>query len=268
MKTLSKAVRKLEHAGEPVPLPFRSFTAAGIGLYRGDLIMVAGPPAIGKSTLALIIGVSSGLPTLYFSADSSTSTQSTRILSMTTGIPLNSIKARLQEDGEAFWESEWVVDALAKAAHIKWNFSSQPTLAELDDEIAIFTEINGEPPALIVIDNATDIAFDDGDEFASLRELNRQLKLTARETKACVIVLHHTSESIPSDPCPPLYAVHGKVNQVPAVVLTVGVPQKGWMTVCAVKNREGNGDRNGHDAVWLQYDPSTMTIRDQDGAPQ
>ena len=266
MKSLVKAMRQLEHAGEPVPLPFKSFNAAGIDLCRGELVVVAGPPAIGKSTLALTIGYHTGLPTLYLSADSSKSTQSIRILSMATGIPSSSIKDRIRQDGEAFWHEQWVVDTLKKASHIKWNFSSQPTLAELDDEIAVFTMVHGEPPAVIIIDNATDVAFDDGDEFSSLRKLMRELKLTARDHNCLVIVLHHTLGSYQSDPCPPLNAVHGKVNQVPAVVLTVGVPQPGWMAVCAAKNREGNGDRNGHNAVWLQYQPDVMSIRDQEGA--
>jgi hypothetical protein len=59
-------------------------------------------------------------------------------------------------------------------------------------------------------------------------------------------------------------AIHGKVSQVPSVVLTVGVPQPGWMTVCPVKNREGESDHRGHDAIWMQYQPAVMGIRDME----
>lgn len=264
MRNLARAVKSAGHAGEPVPLPFKSWKDVGMGFWRADLAMVAGPPGIGKSTLALTIAVRSGLPTLYLSADSSLSTQSTRILSMVSGVPLPQIKKRFIEEGEAFWSDPWVQDMMRSANHIRWNLDSQPTLSTLDEEVAIFETIYGEPPSLIVIDNASDVAFDSGDEFSSLRELMRQLKLTARETNASVIVLHHTSEKELGDPCPPLHAVHGKVNQVPSVVLTLGQPRPGWITVCPAKNREGMMDRHGHNAIWMQYHPDTMSIYDME----
>lgn len=265
MKSLLKAVLKEDHAGEPIPLPFKSWTDAGIGLWRGDLAMFAGPPGIGKSTVALTVGARNGLPTLYFSADSSETTQSVRIVSMMTGIPAKTVKQQLDELGKrAFFSLDWVRDAMLRAGHIKWNDKSQPSLADIDDEIAAFTLVFGEPPALIVIDNATDVAFESGDEFSSLRELMRQLKVTAREHDCCVLVLHHTSESYTGDPCPPLSSLHGKISQVPSVVVTFGQPQEGYLAACPVKNRNGYMDRWGKNAVWLQYQPDLMLLKDME----
>lgn len=266
MKSLHRAVRALEHAGEPIPVPFKSWDSMDIGIWRSDLTMIAGPPGVGKSTIALTIAVKCGLPTLYLSADSSMATQSTRIVSMLTGAGTKQVKQSLQAMGDSFWDEPYVKDAMARASHIKWNHDGQPTLGTLDDEIACFELVHGQYPALIVIDNASDVAFDSGDEFSSLRELCRQMKLTARETNAAVLALHHTSESAQSDPCPPLSAVHGKVNQVPSTVLTVGQPQPGWLAVCPAKNREGTGDRYGHRAVWMQYHPEVMMLKDQEVA--
>jgi hypothetical protein len=181
---------------------------------------------------------------------------------MLTSIPLSSIKRRIDTEPEVFWEEEWVKQALAQASHIQWNFDSQPSLKTIDDEVATFITVRGEAPQLIVIDNATDIAFDSGDEFSSLRELMRQLKLTSRELNAAVVVLHHTSENVPSDPCPPLLSLHGKISQVPSAVVTLGSPNTGVLTACAVKNRNGPMDRWGKNATFMDYNPDVMRVAD------
>lgn len=262
MRTLTRAVRRMEGSGEPVPLPFLSWQKAGIGFWRGDLAMMAGAPGIGKSTVALTIGVRSGLPTLYFSADSSLATQSLRILSMVTGTPLRVIKERFDAEGEAFWDDPWVMRNMEQGKHIKWNFDASPSLATIDDEIAIFTEIYGEPPSFIVIDNAADIAFESGDEFSSLRTLMRELKLTARAINAAILVLHHTNWVPGEALCPPLHAIHGKTSQTPSVIVTLSQPNPGFLAACAVKNRNGQGDRTGERGIYMEFAPEQMHVRD------
>lgn len=265
MRSLLNAVLKEDHSGEPIPLPFKSWTDAGMGFWRGDLVMLAGPPGIGKSTVALTVAARNGLPTLYLSADSSETTQAVRVISMMSGVAARTVKQQMDEMGKReFFAQEWVKEALRRASHIKWNYKAQPTLMDLDDEVDTFTLVHGEPPALIVIDNASNVAFDSGDEFASLRELMRQMKVTARENNCCVVVLHHTSESFLGDPCPPLHSIHGKISQEPAVVITFGQPQEGYLAACPVKNRNDYMDRTGRNAIWLEYQPGLMLLRDQE----
>jgi hypothetical protein len=57
-------------------------------------------------------------------------------------------------------------------------------------------------------------------------------------------------------------AVHGKVNQKPANIWTIGDARDGFMPVAPVKNRGGFSDKSGGTAIWLKYDPVTMTLRD------
>lgn len=224
--------------------------------------MLAGPPGIGKSTVALTIGIRSQLPTLYFSADSSLATQSLRILSMVTGTPLHAIKERFDAEGDVLWDDPWVMSNMEHGRHIKWNFDASPTLGTIDEEIAIFNELFGEPPSFIVIDNAADIAFESGDEYSSLRALNKELKLTARAINAAVLVLHHTNGTPNETLCPPLHAVHGKASQTPSVIVTLSQPNPGFLAACAVKNRNGAGDRTGQHGIYMEFHPEIMLVKD------
>lgn len=221
--------------------------------------MIAGPPGSGKSTLALAIAIKTGVPTLYASMDSHESTQSLRSLAMVTG--------RTQHDVEhdMLASPEWASQVLnLTTGHIKWMFDPSPSLGDLEDEIAVYGELQGSDPELLIIDNAIDVTHDSGDEFSSLRHLMRELKFFSRETGAAVLVLHHTSESYTSNVCPPRAALHGKIAQIPSFIATISAPQPGLMAVASVKNRYGKADPSGNSAVWMEYHPESMTIKDLD----
>jgi len=265
METLHKAVLLDDHSGEPIPMPFKSWTAAGIAFTRGDLSMVAGPPGSGKSTVALNIAVGGKVPTLYFSADSSKATQSIRIVAMVTGQSMTSMRGHIDAMGRDFWAQDWVQDALMQASHIKFVWDGQPTLKTLDNALDIYAMTQGDYPTMIVLDNAIDFAHDDGDEWGSLRSLMREFKLTCREHNIAGLTLHHTSEAVQGNPCPPLFAVAGKINQTPATVVTIGPATEGFLPTAAVKNRNGKASRGGTDPVYLEYHPDLALIRDWQG---
>ena len=126
----------------------------------------------------------------------------------------------------------------------------------------MYEELLGEPPTLVILDNISDIAHENGDEYSSLRSLMRELKRWARTSNACFVALHHTSEGVSGNPCPPRSSVHGKISQKPALVLTIGQAYQGFMPIAPVKNRSGFSDKSGGTAAWLAYDPATMTLRD------
>jgi len=158
---------------------------------------------------------------------------------------------------------EWATKMLEdNVSHIKWNFDASPTLRDLDEELEVYLETQGCYPELVVIDNAVDVSFSDGDEFSSLRTLMKEVKQWARETNAAILVLHHTSESAQGQPCPPRSALHGKISQTPSLVVTISSDLQGLMAACAVKNRYGPASPGGSDAVWLNYDPECMQLTD------
>lgn len=259
MRTLDRAVRSLDRGGSSLPVPFRSWSDNHITIRRGEISMVAGPPGAGKSTVALAIALKSRVPTLYASMDSHESTMALRSLSMATGRSQHEIEGYMQSD--PVWAAETLKD---QAGHIKWMFDASPSLSDLEDELAVYRELQGSDPELLVVDNCVDVTHDSGDEFSSLRSLMRELKWFARSTGAAVLALHHTSESYNSTLCPPRAALHGKIAQVPSLILTLAAPQAGALAVAPVKNRYGKADGSGNTAVWMEYHPESMTVKDVD----
>jgi hypothetical protein len=110
-----------------------------------------------------------------------------------------------------------------------------------------------------------DIAMDGHEEFGGMRQAMKELKYLARDTNACVLVLHHTKEGFAGTPCQPRSAIQGLVNQIPALILTIGQEQLGdslYLCVAAVKNRYGRADATGKTFTMLSFDPASMQLKD------
>lgn len=255
MRTLARA-SAASTSGYTIPSVFDTLASAGVLLRRSELSMIAGQPGAGKSTIALTLALRSGVRTLYFAADTSAHTMALRSLAALTNRPQPEIEKWMADD------PVWAKSTLtAHTGHIRWCFDSAPSLDDIRDEIAVYEEVMGDSPELIIVDNAIDVTHQDGDEWSSLRSLMRELKWWARDTEAAILVLHHTSEGTEGHPCPPRRAIHGKVSQTPALIVTVA-DQPGFMALCAVKNRNGKADSSGQDASYLVYNPETMLLAD------
>lgn len=259
MRSLDRAVRSIDKKAMVIPMPFKSWSDANISVRRGEVSMIAGPPGAGKSTAALAIAVQSKVPTLYASADSHESTMAIRSLAMVLNIPQADAEEKMANDPQ--WASSILKDNIG---HIRWMFDASPTLADLEDEINVYREVMGANPELVVVDNAVDVTHESGDEFSSLRSLMREVKWWSRDTSAAFLILHHTSEGYEGFPCPPRAALHGKIAQVPSLIVTLSSDQPGLMAAAAVKNRYGPADASGKTAVWMDYFPTTMTLKDMD----
>lgn len=257
MKTLYRSVGRPDIGGEPLPPVFRTFGTNQIVVRRAELSMIAGTPGAGKSTLALALALRMGQPTLYISADTNAHTMAMRLYSMIEGVSQSEAERILSENPEKAKQTLW------QAKHIYWCFDSSPSLADIDDEVRAFEELFGTNPHIIIVDNLMDIAGGGGGEdFSGMRAVMHELKFLARDTNAAVIVLHHTKESYEGSPCQPMSSVQGMVNQLPALILTVGQSPNGVFGVAAVKNRYGRADRTGGTPVWLQFNPEYMYIAD------
>jgi predicted ATP-dependent serine protease len=259
MKTLSRSVGRSDIGGEPMPAVFRTFEQNKIIFRRSEVSLIAGTPGAGKSTLALALALRMQAPTLYVSADTNAHTMAMRLYSMIEGVSQTDAEKIISE------QPDLAKEKLAQARHIYWSFDSSPSLSDLDDEVTALEETLGESPALIVVDNLMDINMDGGEEFGAMRSALKELKYLARDTNAAVVVLHHTKEGYSGTPCQPRSAVQGMVNQLPALILTVG-QQDGMLGVASVKNRYGKADPSGNSPVWLQFLPEYMFIADLEDA--
>jgi len=259
LRTLKRSISKAEVGGEPLPPAFAAFERAGIILRRAEITMVAGTPGAGKSSVALAIAAKSKVPTLYFSADTNAHTMAMRLVAMSGRMTQTAAEQLLKR------EPHQAEEILTLNNHLFWSFESTPTLKDLDDEVSAFETVWGRSPTLIVVDNLMDIAMDGHEEFQGMRAAMKELKYLARDTNAAVLVLHHTKEGFEGFPCQPRSAIQGLVNQIPAMVLTIGQMKQGdetYLCVAPVKNRYGRADQTGNNYVSLAFNPDSMYLDD------
>lgn len=254
MRTLHRTFKRGVSAGEPLPCPLPSFEREKITFRRGGLVLLAGPPGSMKTVKTLNLVRLMNVPTLYHSSDSDDFTMASRSLSMLTGT---------DSDETELWVMTQKIEAyeaLKKMSHVRWSFKSSPTMEHMQAEADAFEEIHGEYPHLIVIDIMMDVDYE-GVPEQNYWALMAELKDMAREYEACVLVVHHTSESAKAGSPPPRSAIMGKANQLPTLILTLwGDSHKKRLDVAVVKNRFGPQDPTAGHFFSLYADPALCLV--------
>jgi len=247
-----------------VPLPdvWTGLASESIKFRRGQVCMVAAAPNAGKSMFALVYAIKAKVPTLFFSADTDTATVLMRSAAQISGHTQLTVESNME------YKDDFYADHLNKMSHIQWVFDSSPSLDDIELEIKAYVELFGIAPELIIIDNLMNVAAETDNEWAGLRAIMMELHDMARKTEACVLVLHHVSEQSeygsPLMP-PPRRAIHGKVSQLPALILTLGYdPSQGMLRVAAVKNRFGPHTADASKWATLFVNFAACQIGDQD----
>jgi predicted ATP-dependent serine protease len=256
---LSRAWQGVLTKAVPLPDVWKPLASEQIKFRRGQVCMVAAAPNAGKSMFALIYAVKAKVPTLFFSADTDTTTVMMRAAALSSGHSQVSVESNLSANAHHYDHH------FAKLSHIKWVFDSSPTLDDIELEIKAYVELYGIAPELIVIDNLMNVAAETDNEWAGLRAIMMELHDMARKTEACVLVLHHVSEQSeygnPTNP-PARRAIHGKVSQLPSLILTLGYdPNQATLKVAAVKNRFGphTADASRYATLFVNYAACQIT---------
>lgn len=229
---------------------------------QSQLCLIAGQPNSGKSLMALVYALKSGVSTLYFSADTDPITQMFRTVAGLTGLAQNQVETYLDQDPHYF-------DILLaeKASHIKWVFDPSPDIDTIELEILAYGEVYGMAPTLIVVDNLMNCISVAGEEWSGIRAIMSELHHVARKTGACVLALTHMSEAGTADPKypAPRRAILGKASQLPSMILSIAMdPEYGQFRVAAVKNRFGEHSADATNFATLLIDPSRVQIVDAD----
>ena len=260
MLNLTRAWSGVTTKAAPLPDVWQTLKNKQIRFRRGQLCMVAAAPNAGKSMFALVYAIKAQVPTLFFSADTDVTTVLIRAAAHISGHSQLTVETNLDSNPN-YYEKY-----LEKNSHIQWVFESSPSLDDIELEVKAYQELYGVPPELIVIDNLMNVAAETDNEWAGLRAIMMELHDLARNTEACVLVLHHVSEqseygdgTLP----PPRRSIHGKVSQLPSLMLTLGYDPMGkLLKVAAVKNRFGPNSADGKDWVALDTNYGACQIVD------
>lgn len=259
MLTASRAVAKARQTGTPLPL-LPELETLHHGYYKfvfrgSEQTMIVGQPGSQKSGWALWLlsqWAKSGITGLYVSADMAQHTATTRLAAAITGHTTETVSKGLRAGAEDYY-----ADALAELP-IRFMFNPNPTFGDILDEVDAWVEVWDEYPQVIILDNLLDIYATSGDnEFTGYKSILLDAKTLARETGACVLILHHASEGA-SDPTkpPPRKAVMGKVSQTPENVISVAIGDDPTdFKLAVVKQRSGPSDATAQHIEHLRVHP-------------
>ena len=262
MLNLNRAWRGSNTNATPLPDVWVALANKQIKFRRGQVCMVAAAPNAGKSMFALIYAIKAKVPTLFFSADTDTATVMMRAASHLSG------HEQLLVESNLLSNRHYYDKYLSEMESIQFVFDSSPSLDDIELEIKAYVELFGIPPELIVVDNLMNVVSESDNEWAGLRAIMVEFHDMARKTEACVLVLHHVSEQTEygktTDPSA-RRAIHGKVSQLPALIITLGFdPHNQVLKVAAVKNRFGPHTADGSDYIGLFVSYKVCQINDSD----
>ncbi len=234
------------------------------------MCLVAAAPGIGKSIFALTQALKSGVPTMYFSADSDSFIQLSRAIAILTEHSVETAAKWVDDE-------QLPVDVTNKLSSVpvRFNYKATPTLDDIELNLAAYQEVYGVYPELIIIDNITNVDTQNGDSdpFAGLEALLDWLHSMARDTQSCVMGLHHVTGPYNDGDKPiPLSGIKNQIGRVPEMVLTLHrVPSESpsgpdTLNVSTVKNRGGRANPNGEEFVSLDFTGHSVLISDRDAS--
>ena len=174
-----------------IPTSFYDFDAMTQGLRRGDLIVFAGRPSMGKTSLALQFArniAGQNLPVCFFGFDLSKEELAYRILGMEVGIEIGRIRTGrfTSEEWQLVHEKNTKLESLPIFIEDKKAIS----INEIKNRCRNISMTNNEKGlGLIIIDSYQLMEYSNLDDYQSSLEKNtRELKTLAKELNVPVLI--------------------------------------------------------------------------------
>lgn len=174
------------------------------GLQRGELIVVAGRPGLGKTAFAMNLvenaGVSLNLPVAVFSIETKASVLTQRMVCSLGRISSQKMKSGRMED------NDWLhyTEAVKRMSKVPVFIDDTPnlTVADIRERVLKLFELTGGM-SLVVIDNLQllkgSARFEESDNRpAEMAEISHDLKRLARELDVPIVVVSQVNRSIDS----------------------------------------------------------------------
>ncbi|MEU2854118.1 AAA family ATPase [Streptomyces syringium] len=260
MLTPGRSLTIHAEAGRELPRieAFEALYNIGCRPRHGEVVMIAGRSGTQKSGLALFWVATMNLPTLYFSADMSAFTASSRLASMATGDTTAMVEAGMSAGGRY---RESYLNALS-GSRLTFSFGSPITWRAVDEEMEAWVELWDDYPSVLVFDNLMDFENAESDYTEQMAVMSNATEL-ARATGATVLILHHASDKsweAKSDPWAPPSRdqVKGGLSEKPELSLSVALdPNSLEFKVAVIKQRMGPCDPTARRYASMRCHPET-----------
>lgn len=246
-------------SGTPLYSPFHIMNANEVFIRKGQLTLIAAAPGTGKSAVVQALlqrGNEEGQVnrTLYHSADTDEATMWVRAAAIATGYETSDIERDVRNGTVSGYEAE----VRASASHMEFVYDTSPTGEDILMEFEAYACKYGAYPEVFVMDNAMNLYAGEGEEFQALQGNMDFLHGLARDTKAAIITLHHTTGEYTNGDRPiPRAGIRGKIDKTPELILSLH-RRLDQLYICPIKNRTGKADPRAEWQLPLYSDLARM----------
>lgn len=190
-----------EGALRGLPTPFEELNAKTQGLQKGDLIILAARPAMGKTTLAMnliesILYQRPELPVVVFSMEMGASQILGRMVASLSSIPLATVRSG--NISESDWGKIMHSFSALKNANLYIDDGNALTPSEIKSRVRKVAKRHGGQMGLVIIDylQLMRVPRMENNRVGEISEISRSLKTLAREMKCPVVALSQLNRKL------------------------------------------------------------------------
>lgn len=234
-----------------VPYGFPMLDAMTAGMHKGDLVLVAGRPSMGKSLFAMQIGMNaakSGAPTHIVTLEMPTVQCMQRLISAVSNVPFDHVR-----DAKTIEEWEWPAISRAGSDVAALPLYFDDDVYELQKILARIRQVHASHGTrIVVIDYLTFMRMPKADTQAlAVQEVTRELKALAKALGITIVLVSQLNRGLEgrADKKPVLSDLResGAIEQDADVVMMIhredyhneNSPLKGYAEILIRKQRNG-----------------------------